>query len=121
MKQTTFNADAEMIPTDFDAVRSDFERYVNHLPEMLGDLRQSLNTRDIYFFKQLIHKLIPQLKAVGLSDLTRKLSDLDAKCVTAKELVLYEIEIQDILSEMNISRESTSRILNALVAFAGQS
>ena len=121
MKQTTFNPDVEMISSDFDTARREFEKYVNHLPETLSDLRQSFNTHDIFFFKQLIHKLIPQLKAVGLADLTRKLSDLDAKCMTAKELVLYEIEIQEILSEIRISGESTGRILDALVAFTCES
>src|SRR5690349_6603446 len=110
MKQTTCNPDAEMTSIDFDIVRRQFEKYVNHLPETLSDLSQSLNTRDIFFFKQLIHKLIPQLKAVGLADLTKRLSDLDGKCITAKELVLYELEIQDILNEIRISGESTGRI-----------
>ena len=117
MKQTTLNPDVEMIPSDFDTARREFEKYVNQLPETLSDLKQSLNTRDIFSFKQLIHKLIPQGKAVGLADLTRRLSDLDAKCMTAKELVLYEIEIQDILNEIKISGESTGRILDALRAF----
>jgi hypothetical protein len=53
-----------------------------------------------YYFRQLIDKLTARFAFVGLTDLADKFTHLNRKCITAQDLVLYEIEIQQLILRM---------------------
>jgi hypothetical protein len=93
------------------------EKYLKDLPENIFDFRQSFEAHDVFYFKQLIKKLVPEMKSVGLNELSDKLKDLDAKCVDARDMVLHETQIEAVIKDITASRESTSRILNGLKEF----
>ena len=93
------------------------EKYLKDLPENIFDLRQSFEAHDVFYFKQIIRRLIPELKSVGLNDLADKVKELDSKCVEARDMVLYENDIEHIIKDITASREPTSRILNGLKEF----
>ena len=102
---------------NFLTAHDSLEKYLKNLPENLFDLSQSFGAHDVFYFKQLINKMIPELKSVGLNEIAEKLKSLDASCITARDMVLHEMEIETVIKEISASRESTSRILNSLKEF----
>jgi hypothetical protein len=124
MKETLFSNSVD-INTDYlaytytddvEKARAIFAGYLEELPLHLSELRESLDTHNIYLFRPLIEKLMPLFASVGLTDVAEKLNELSTKCITAKDLVLYDIEIQDLIKRINSSTQGIEEIKSRLTA-----
>jgi hypothetical protein len=81
----------------------ELEKLSAYLPE----LSKCISQHDIYRFRELASLLRQSLEKLELTDLSKKLQQLNTKCVTAQDLVLNEIEIQELIKELvNISTMS---------------
>jgi HPt (histidine-containing phosphotransfer) domain-containing protein len=74
-----------------------FEQYLQELPTNLKQLKETLKGNDIEGFRQNIHKQKPSFSYVGLTDVTKKLHELQVKCVVLEDLSLYKTEIDEVL------------------------
>jgi HPt (histidine-containing phosphotransfer) domain-containing protein len=74
-----------------------FEQYLQELPSNLKQLKETIKGNDIAGFRQNIHKQKPSFSYVGLTDVTKKLHELQVKCVVLEDLSLYKTEIDEVL------------------------
>ena len=81
---------------------SDSEKLSGYLVE----LSACISKHDIYRFRELAPALKHLLENLELTDLSKQLQQLHQKCVTAQDLVLNEIEIQELITKLT----STSTI-----------
>jgi len=88
-----------------------FEQYLQELPSNLSQLKESLRGNDIAGFRQNIHKQKPCFSYVGLTDVTKKLHELQVKCVVLEDLVLYKTEIEEVLRRIYSSAGLIERTL----------
>jgi hypothetical protein len=93
-----------------------FSAYLQGLPSHLADFSGAVQRHDIYEFRALIHKLIPSFTYVGLIDVSEKLQEISLKCITAKDMVLYDIEIQDLIKRIISSTRAVEEIQSRLAA-----
>jgi hypothetical protein len=93
-----------------------FSMYLQCLPSHLKELSESVESHNIYEFRALIHKLIPSFTYVGLTDVSERLQELNLKCITAKDMVLYEIEIRDLIKRIISSTRAVEEIQSRLAA-----
>jgi hypothetical protein len=93
-----------------------FSQYLRGLPSILSDLEGSVEHHDIYVFRDLILKLMPLFSSVGLTDVADKLQELQAKCITAKDIVLYDIEIRELIKTITSSTDGIQQLCAKLAA-----
>ena len=70
------------------------------LSAYLPELSSCMSRHDIYQFQELTSGVENLLKTLDLTDLLKQMQRLHAKCVTAQDLVLNEIEIQDLIQAL---------------------
>ena len=75
-------------------------RELEKLGAYLPELSKCISRHDIYRFRELASGLTQSLEKLDLTDLSKKLRQLNGKCVTAQDLVLNEIEIQELMKEL---------------------
>lgn len=70
------------------------------LSAYLPELSACMSRHDIYRFQELTFAVEKLLEKLELTDLLKQMQRLHAKCVTAQDLVLNEIEIQDLIQAL---------------------
>ena len=70
------------------------------LSAYLPELSACISRHDIYQFQELTSGVEKLLETLQLTDLLKQMQRLHAKCVTAQDLVLNEIEIQDLIQAL---------------------
>jgi FOG: HPt domain len=80
-----------------------FQMYLDELPANLRMIQESIASKDIERFKQLIHKQKPGFSYVGLTDVTANLEELQKKCLTVNDLAIHETEIDEVIKKIHSS------------------
>ena len=101
----------EAYANDADTAALVFEQYLQDLPANVRLLRESLEARDIERFRHCIHKQKPGYSYVGLTDVTRKLQELQVKCNVSQDLSNYRQDIESVLRRINSSTEIIEKAL----------
>jgi hypothetical protein len=124
MKESTFSDKLDLdiayleilYDNDLESAKAAFKRYLDELPSNLFELKQSIVNHDIYRFLQLCEKLRPEFNDVGLTDVGFKLKDMQEKCIVAKDMILYQTKIREVIASIEASKKSVKQILDRLPA-----
>ena len=99
---------------DIKSARAAYKQYLENFASNLSALEETFNNHDIYHFRQHISRLNPTFSTVGLTDVSIKFQYLYSKCVVAKDLILYESEVREVLARIKYSRAEIECILKRL-------
>jgi hypothetical protein len=88
-----------------------FEEYLKELPDHISDLNESLESHNIYKFRELLQKLKQRFTQVGLSQVAGRFQDFYFNCRHAQDLILYKIEIQQVVNKIESATPAIRNIL----------
>ena|SRR5687768_4674828 len=111
-KESTKAADNGMAHPQNEANSTEAQQ-LEKLSGYLPELSACMSRHDIYRFQELTSGVEKLLESLELTDLLKHLQRLHAKCVTAQDLVLNEIEIQELLKDLNQTRSRVEAAIGA--------